>query len=77
MTAYKVEYAECQPPGLKKSNEVSCDETTFTLTDRQPGTQYLVTVTPVTSTGIGRPTEITAITSKPVVYDLCNYIAAR
>ena len=64
VTAYKVEYSENKPSSLKKSNEVSIEETSFTMTELLPGTEYQINVRTVTANGTGTPAVIIATTSK-------------
>ena len=64
VTAYRVEYSENKPSSLKKSVDISIEETSFTVTELLPGTEYQVNVRTVTANGTGTPAEIIATTSK-------------
>ena len=61
VNAYKIEYSEDKPSSLKKTVEVDVIDTSFKITDLQPGTAYKINVK-VGDTG--EPTEIKATTSK-------------
>ena len=64
VTAYRVEYSENKPSSLKRSVDVSIEQTSFKITELLPGTEYQINVRTVTAKGTGTPTEIIATTSK-------------
>ena len=64
VTAYRVECSENKPLSLKKSVDISVEETSFKITELIPGTEYQINVRTVTAKGTGIPAEIIAKTSK-------------
>ena len=64
VTAYRVECSENRPQSLKKSVDISVEETSFKITELIPGTEYQINVRTVTAKGTGTPAEIKAKTSK-------------
>ena len=68
VTAYRVEYSENKPSSLKRSVDVSIEETSFTITELLPGTEYQINVRTVTANGTGTPAEIIATTSKLLLH---------
>ena len=67
VTAYRVEYSEKKPSSLKRSVDVSIEQTSFKITELLPGTEYQINVRTVTAKGTATPTEIIATTSKYIV----------